>query len=138
MPGSQVTFTVLTEKDQPAKEITATLGERPRQPNQAARFWAEDLGFAVRDMVFEDSYDRKLPPDTKGVVVAIVKPSSAAQSARLQNNDLITRLNQGAVSDVGQFKKQYEDFRKASPRESIVLEVLRGVNTQVIRIEPPQ
>ena len=37
-----------------------------------------------------------------------------------------------------QFKQLYQDFRKTNKKEAVVLEVLRGVNTEVIRIEPPQ
>jgi serine protease Do len=138
--GSTVSFTVL-KPDQPGaatQEVTMTLGERPKQSNEAKRFFASDLGFAAREMVFEDRYDRRLPNDFKGVIIAMVKPSSSAQSAHLQINDVVTQINRTPVTDVDQFKKLYQDFRKASPHEAVVLEARRGVNTEVIRIEPPQ
>src|SRR4051794_39433030 len=65
-PGTKVNFTVLTEKDQPTKEYTVTLGERPKDNTQAKRYWAEDLGFGVRELVWEDTYERKQPQDMKG------------------------------------------------------------------------
>jgi len=61
-----------------------------------------------------------------------------AESGKLQVQDMITKLNQTPVENVDQFKSQYEAFRKDHAREAVVLEVLRGVNTQVVRIEPPQ
>lgn len=137
-PGDTVTFSVLSAKGQPLKDVVVTLEERPVQANRAKRFWAEDLGFSSRDIVFEDTYARRLPNDTKGVVVALIKPQSAAQQGSLQTSDLISRLNQTPVQNVDQFKSLYEAFRKDHPREAVVLEVLRGVNTQVVRIEPPQ
>jgi S1-C subfamily serine protease len=72
------------------------------------------------------------------VIIAMVKPGSSAQNAHLQLNDVVTQINRTPVTDIEQFKKLYQDFRKASPHEAVVLETLRGVNTEVIRIEPPQ
>ena len=51
---------------------------------------------------------------------------------------LVTRLNQTPVTDVEQFKKEYQAFRKAKPREAVVLEAIRQGNDEIIRIEPPQ
>jgi S1-C subfamily serine protease len=136
--GNDVTFTLLSSKDQPARDVKVTLGERPKPSSRAKRFYAEDLGFTVRDLVFEDTYERKLAQDAPGVMIAFVKRGSSAQSARLANGDLVNQLNGQPVKDVSDFKSQYEVFRKDKPHEALVLEVLRGVNTQVIRIEPPQ
>jgi serine protease Do len=138
--GETVTFTVLRGgRDAPLKDITVTLQERPKPVSKAKRFWAEDLGFSTRELVFDDTYSRRLPADTKGVVVALVKPGSAAQAQdRLRGGDLILQLNQTPVESLDQFKEQYQQFRKTNPSDAVVLEVLRGVNTQVVRIEPPQ
>lgn len=136
--GETVTFSVLVDRGQPLKDVKVTLEERPRPRNKAKRFFAEDLGFTAREMVFEDTYERKLQPDAPGVVVAYIKPQSAAASARLANDDLITQVNATPVKTLEQFKTDYEAFRKDRPREAVVLEVLRNGNTQVIRIEPPQ
>lgn len=135
--GSTVTLSVLRGKDQPLQDITVTLDERPKPSSRAARFFAEDLGFGTRELVFEDTYQRRLPADTKGVIVALVKPGSSSHE-KLRGGDLIQRINQTPVESLDQFKQQYQDYRKTNPREAVVLEVLRGVNTQVIRIEPPQ
>ena len=138
--GETVTFTVLRgSKDAPLKDITVTLQERPKPVSKAKRFWAEDLGFSTREIVFDDTYGRRLPADTKGVIVALVKPGSAAQAQdRLRGGDLIQQINQTPVEGLDQFKEQYQQFRKTNPSDAVVLEVLRGVNTQVVRIEPPQ
>jgi serine protease Do len=137
--GDQVTFSVLRGgKDTPLIDIPVTLEQRPAQENKAKRFYAEDLGFSVREMVFDDTYRRRLSADTKGVVVALIKPNGLAQSAKLQTGDLVKKINQTPVEGLEQFKSQYEAFRKDHARDAVVLEVLRGVNTQIIRIEPPQ
>jgi serine protease Do len=135
--GDTVKLTVLTAKDQ-TKDIDVKLTERPKGANLAERWYADDLGFGVRELVFMDSYVRKLPQDTKGVVVSIVKPQGAASAAKLQSNDLISELNGEAITSLEDFKKQFQTIRKDKPKEAIVLVVLRDANTQTIRIEPPQ
>ncbi|HYO08956.1 MAG TPA: PDZ domain-containing protein [Tepidisphaeraceae bacterium] len=136
--GDTVTLSILTSKDQPPKDVEVKLTERPRGANLAERWYVEDLGFGVREMVFMDSYVRKLPQDTKGAVVSIVKPQSAANAAKLQTNDLISELNGQPISNLADLKTKLQAIRKERPKEPIVLVVLREANTQTIRIEPPQ
>jgi serine protease Do len=136
--GTAVTLSVITEANKPAKEVKVTLAERPKQENQAKRFYAEDLGFTAREIVFDDTYRRKLAADQKGVVIALVKPAGAAQTGKLERGDLVTKLNQTPVTDVEQFKTEYQAFRKAKPKEAVVLEVIRQGNDEIIRLEPPQ
>lgn len=136
--GDQLTFAVISESGKPPTDIQLTLAPRPMQENQARRYYAEDLGFTARQIVFDDTYQRKLPADQKGVVVALVKPAGAAQTGKLQRGDLITKLNQTPITDVEQFKTAYQEARKNKPREAVVLEAIRGGNDEIIRIEPPQ
>jgi len=136
--GDNVTFSIATGKGQPTKDVVVTLEERPKMINRAQRYWAEDLGLGVREIVFVDTYARKLAPDARGVIVSQIKPQSSAFSAKIQREDMITELNGEPVENIEQFQKNYEAFRKEKPREAVVLVVLREGNTQVIRIEPPQ
>jgi serine protease Do len=136
--GDEVTLTVIRKKGAEPEPIKLTLQERPAPANTAARFYAEDLGYTVRDLVFQDRYSRRLDDNFPGVTATFVKPQGNAQAGGLQRGDVVTKLNQIDVTNVEQFKKAYEEFRKASPKEAVVLEVLRGVDTQIIRIQPPQ
>jgi serine protease Do len=136
--GEEITFSVIKELNKPAEDVKIKLAERPKPENQATRFYAEDLGFTAREVVFDDTYLRKLPADQKGVVIALVKPAGAAQSAKLSRGDLVTKINQSDVTDIEQFKKEYEQFRKEKPREAVVLSVIRQGQDEIIRIEPPQ
>jgi serine protease Do len=136
--GETIKLGVLRARGEPLQEIAVTTEEMPKRPNTAKRWYAEDLGFSAREVVFTDTYVRRLKPDAKGVVVAMIRPQSAAESARLQMNDMITELNREPVTDVDAFRKKYEAFRKSKPKEAVVMVVLREGNTQTIRIEPPQ
>lgn len=136
--GDTITFTVLKKRGDAPAPIKLTLTERPPQPNTAKRFFAEDLGYTVRETVFIDLYRKKLAPDTKGVVVDFIKPNSQAATARLARADLVTQMNSQPVTDLASFKTAYETFRRDRPKDAIVLQVVREGGTQVLRIEPPQ
>jgi S1-C subfamily serine protease len=137
-PGDKIVLSVMREKDKPSTDITVTLEEQPRQANLARRFYAEDLGMSVREVVFADTYAKRVAADTKGVVVAYVRQASSAASASLRMGDLVTEINKTAVADLEGFKKTYKDFRAKSPKEQVVLVVIREQKTEVIKIEPPQ
>ncbi|MFN4242910.1 MAG: PDZ domain-containing protein [Tepidisphaerales bacterium] len=136
--GETVRFSVIRKRGDSPVEVPVTLAERPPQPNTAKRFFAEDLGYTVRDAVFIDLYRQRLPQTTRGVVVDFIKPNSQAATARLERGDLVTQMNGNPVASVDDFRSQYETFRRDRPRDAIVLQVQRPAGTQIIRIEPPQ
>ncbi|HEY1921715.1 MAG TPA: PDZ domain-containing protein, partial [Tepidisphaeraceae bacterium] len=137
--GDKLTFSVIRAKGDTPKKIVITLEARPKQPHQAKRFYAKDLGFVVRDVTFVDTYRRKLGTNTGGVVVALLRPQAAAQAARLGANDLVLQMNGKPVTDLDEFKKDYLDFRKNQPNDPLVLEVMQVDGKQrTINIEPPQ
>lgn len=136
--GDPLKLTVIAKRGETAKDVTIDLQERPAPSSTAARFYAEDLGFTVRDMVFQDRYARRLEESAGGVVVTFIRPQGSAQAGGLQRNDVITKINQTDVTTIKPFREVYDAFRKESGKESVVLEVLRGTDTQIVRIQPPQ
>ncbi len=138
-PGDVVTFTVISGKDQPAHDIKVTLEPQPKLENVAQRYWSEDIGFGVREMVLLDRYGLKLKKtDPDGVLVTVLKDGGSALSAGLHPYDMVTQVNGQPVTDLATFKSAYEDFRKDHEHEAIVLVVHRGGADETIRIEPPQ
>jgi serine protease Do len=137
-PGTEVTLGLFTARDEPLQEITVRLGEQPKRAHQAERFFASDLGFTAREIVFHDTYVRRLPSDQPGVIVALTLPQGAAQNAGLETNDLVVELNAQPVAGVEEFREMYETLRRDRPREAVVMVVIREGSTQVIRIESPQ
>jgi S1-C subfamily serine protease len=139
-PGDVVTFTVVDAKDKPSHDVKVTMAAEPRRANQAGRYWNDEIGFGVREMVLFDRYGLKLKPDMKdGVLVTELKQGGSAGNAGLRPNDMIIKVNDEPVTSLEQFKSVYEDFRKAHEHEAIVLAVYRfGGKNETIRIEPPQ
>lgn len=137
--GSEITLTVLAARDEPPRDVTVTLEPRPRRQNELRRYWAEDLGFSTRDLVFEDTYVRKQADDFKGVIVALVKREGAAAAATLETGDIITSLNGQPVANLEGFEAAYRALRKEKPTEPIVLVVLKpDSTTKTVKIEPPR
>jgi S1-C subfamily serine protease len=137
--GDTVTFSVIHDKGDAPHDVMITLEPRPKQPEEAKRFYAEDLGFGVREVVFADTYTRKIPPETTGVVVALIRPQASAQAAHLTGNEMITQMNGKPVTDLDEFKKDYQEFRKSHPHDPVVLQVSQANGKdETINIEPPQ
>lgn len=137
--GEKVTFTVLPDKGQPTKDLTVTLEQRPREPNRAERFYVQDLGFVAREAVFIDTYTHKFTSDTGGVVVDLVRRSGAAATAKLAPEDWVMQVNGQHVSDLADFKQDYQAFRRDHPHDALVLVVHRRAGEEeTINIEPPQ
>jgi S1-C subfamily serine protease len=138
--GSQVKLTVQPPgKGQATHDITITLGAEPREANQAKRFYAKDLGFVAREAVFLDAYAHKMPPDTHGVVIDLVRRDGAAATAKLGPLDWVLELNGQSISDLDDFHNEYDAFRKDHPHDPVVLVVhRRGGREETINIEPPQ
>lgn len=137
--GDKVTFTVIHDKGDKPRELTLTLEARPREPQEVGRFYARDLGFVAREVTFFDTYRRHAAASTTGVVIALLRPQAAAQAARLEMNDLVTQMNGKPIDDLEEFKKDYQEARKARPNDPLVLEVTRlDGKQQTINIQPPQ
>jgi S1-C subfamily serine protease len=138
-PGDVVTFTITTGKDKPLRDVKVTLQPEPKRMNTAQRYWSDDIGFGVREMVLLDRYNLKLKKSDKdGVLVTILKEGGSAASAGLHPNDMVIQVNGQPVTDLDSFKSTYDEFRKNQPHEAIVMLVHRGSGDETIRIEPPQ
>ena len=59
-------------------------------------------------------------------------------NARIRTTTVVTRLNQTPITDIDQFKQEYQELRKKSPKEAVVLEATRQGQDEIIRIEPPR
>jgi len=136
--GQKIRLTVLRAKGDPPVELTVTLGEQPRRANVAKRFYAEDLGLCLREIVFADTFANKLPADTKALVAAYIRPESSAATAGLRSGDVVKQMNGVAIESLDGWRRQYQEFRKSHPKQVVVLVAVRQGSTQVIRIEPPQ
>ena len=60
-----VTFSVIDKKGDAPRDVKVTLEPEPKRANIAARYWNDEIGFGVREMVTLDRYILKLKKSDK-------------------------------------------------------------------------
>lgn len=135
-PGDRVTLGIL--RDGQKQDIAVTLGTSPRISSELPHVLSPRTGLVTRDLVFADAYSRRLPQDTKGVMVALVKNGSPAAlgSTPLQPGHLITKVNDQPVENQAQFLEVLKT-EEARPdlKELVFVVIQRSGETQVCRID---
>lgn len=139
--NSEITLTVRHARQKEDAQVKVRLEAIPTQPQEAPRYVSESMGFIVRDLVMLDQYNEGTPAaknNAKGVLVIYVPQQGPAYTGGLENNDLVTAVNDQKVDSVADFKKAVEDVVKASPDKEVKLVIRRGSNaeTQSINIKP--
>jgi len=120
------------------KEITVKVLAAPKIGADMAHIFNAKIGIVTRDLVFGDTYSRKLPADQKGVMVALVKQGDPASlgNTPLRGNYLITKVNGQAVDTQKQFDGAVTTaVENADNREVVFLVILPDGKTQVCRID---
>ncbi len=135
-PNTKVSMKVM--RDGKAMDFTVTLGEFPSNEEHAAVSGrpSENLdsaleGVSVESLTPEIAQQLKISPQTKGVVVDKVNPSSNAAEAGLQQGDVIQEVNHQPVTSAQEFRRAMSSVQKDSP---VLLLVNRGGNTAYVAI----
>ncbi|MCL2645739.1 MAG: PDZ domain-containing protein [Phycisphaerales bacterium] len=135
-PGDTVTFGIL--RDDKKQTIKATLGAAPKIGAEMPHVFSPKVGIVTRDLVFADAYARRLPQDTKGVMVALVKTGAPANlgSTPLRTHYLITKVNDQPVENQKQFlelMKKLED--NADAKEAVFQVIQPNGQSEVCRVD---
>lgn len=140
--GSEVELSILRNGEQ--KNVMMTVGERPtdemlaRGRGLAPPATTDKLdnvlaGLDVAPLTDERRKQLNVPEDVAGVVVNEVKPGSAAESAGLQQGDIIQEVNREAV-------KSMDDYQRVAPmikkEELAVLFLSRRGNNLFVAVNP--
>ena len=140
--GSEVELTVLRNGEQ--KKLTMTVGERPTDemlasgrglapPGATEKLDNVLAGLDVAPLTDERRKQLNVPEDVAGVVVNEVKPGSAAESAGLQQGDIIQEVNREVV-------KSLDDYQRVAPmikkEELVVLFLSRRGNNLFVAVNP--
>jgi serine protease Do len=112
-PGTEVELEVLRNGQE--KTVDAKLGTFPDEgvAQASAEEGQRKLGMALRTLTPEVAQGLDIPADTHGVVVVEVEPGSKADSAGLQQRDVIVSVDGRAVADVGAFRSAIDEARPA-------------------------
>jgi serine protease Do len=116
-PGSTVTLSVLRAGT--PHDVTVKMGEFPSKEERAsvdkAGTGSTLEGVSVENLTPETAQEMKLAPETKGVVVAEVDPSSHAADAGLRAGDVIQQVNRQPVKSVQDFDHAMASAKKDDP-----------------------
>lgn len=127
--GDEVKLSVWRDKAE--REMTVKLAEAPLSETKADREFTPSLGMAVREIVFRDRFDRRLDKEVKGVVVAHLVQSGPAETAELEEGDIIERIDETPVPDLATYRKVVAKRESGNPND-LVFSVLRGSSQQLV------
>ncbi len=132
-PGSTVTLSVL--RDGTARDVMVKMGEFPTTEERASldgKGTGSALeGVSVENLTPESAREMKLSPETKGVVVADIDPSSHAADAGLRTGDVIQQVNRQSVKNVQDFDHAMASSKKDA---TTLLLVNREGNTLYVAV----
>ena len=132
-PGSTANLNVL--RDGKPQQVAVKLGDFPSKEDRASlNSNASDSslqGVSVENLTPETAREMKLAPETKGVVVAELDPSSRAADAGLHTGDVIQQVNHQPVKNVQDFDHAMASAKKDSPT---LLLVNREGNTLFVAV----
>jgi serine protease Do len=128
-------------RDGNKKQITVTLGERPKDltasSGESDEGGSEEeqsnqkLGLSVQTLTSDLARQLKYEGD-HGVLISSVTPGSAAEEAGLRRGDLVKEVNRKGISSVQEFKAAVKSIGKG---DTAALLVRRGANTFYVALQ---
>ena len=138
--GAKSMLTVLRGKEE--KNIELTMGEKPKEENEAMRFEDKDLGLLMREMVYYDALARDLPADFAGLFVHYVKPGSWPELGGMRAGDILVKVDDVELKGndakaMEQFKGIIADYKKQKKKNFVffVSRGKKGQNSAIIKLE---
>lgn len=135
-PGDKITLGIL--RDGKKMDIPVTLGTSPKLASEQTFTYSAKVGVETRDLVYSDAYTRRLPQDTKGVMIALVKNGAPASlgSTPLHIGDLVTKVNEETIENQEQFLAAMKKIEAAPDQKEAVFVVIQSDgNTQVCHVD---
>ena len=140
--GSEVEITVLRNGER--KTLTMKVGERPTDemlasgkgfapPATMEKLDNVLAGLDVGPLTDERRKQLNLPQEVAGVVVNEVKPGSAAESAGLQQGDIIQEVNREVVKSLADYERIAPTIEK---EQLVVLFLSRRGNNLFVAVNP--
>ncbi len=117
------------------QNLDVTIGELADGEVAASEGPTQELGLTVQKLTPEIAESLGMDPDTTGVVVAGVEPSSPADEARLQRGDVILEVSRKPIENETEFATA---IRKVGKKKTILMLVRRGDNTIFVALKKPK
>ena len=98
--------------------------------DSAKRFRDRKIGLTVRDFTYEVRQALKMSKDSPGVVVSKIEEGTPAAVAKIDEGELITRINSAEVGSVDDFENKINSARQ-SKADTVKVEIMRLGKTRV-------
>ena len=131
--GTEAEFGIQREGD-PLK-ISVELIKTPKAKREMPKFRDNYFEFTARDITFFDDAEERWGGEQTGVRIAEVKQGGWAALGMLQVGDLLQYIDGEVVQDVGTLESKMDVLSNEKP-QSVVFQVLRGIYTVFIELEP--
>jgi S1-C subfamily serine protease len=115
--------------------IEAVLEQSPISQKDMKRYTDKNFEFGVRDVSFLDDVREGGAKEGDGVLVESVSEGGWASLARLSIGDLILSVDGRPVADAASFETEMKRAKAGKPK-SVMFEILRGIHTMFIEVEP--
>ncbi|MCZ6698727.1 MAG: PDZ domain-containing protein [Planctomycetota bacterium] len=92
-------------RDDKRAYIDHVITESPPHFESAPRYKSEALGLTVRDLTYEVRRHFQAGPDDPGVIVSKIEPGSKAAVASIEEQEIISHVNNVPIENVGEFEK---------------------------------
>jgi len=133
-PGDVMGLTVL--RGSARLELKATLGDEPKLVREAGRKYFDRLGFTVREFVYGDAVERRVPSANQtGVVVHYLKPNGPVSLAGLELDDWIQEIDGMPVKTFADATAALAAIEADPARREFILLVSRGGDTAILRVK---
>jgi serine protease Do len=116
-------------------KVSVELIKTPKANREMPKFRDDYFEFTARDITFFDDSEERWGGEQTGVRITEVKPGGWAALGLLKVGDLVQFVDGESVQDVATLEQFMEELSKQKP-ESVVFQVLRGIYTVFIELEP--
>lgn len=129
-PGTEVKIVIIRDKKE--KTLTVKLGEAPNGLEEETGGEVGDkIGLSVQPLTPEVAKSIGVDEDTKGVVVRKVEPGRAAERAGIRPNDVITEIDDNAITSVASFSKAIKQIKSG---ETAIVVIQRGERSVIVEM----
>ena len=131
--GSEAVFDAV--RDGQAIQLKVTLEAPPSRSNELKHYEDENFEFSVRELSFEERFDRETPESEGGVLIDMVQRAGWAYLANVQNGDILLSIDGKPVSTADGVKEMLKEIKTRMPKQ-VVFFIKRDRQTAYLELEP--
>ncbi|AFI04014.1 Do family serine endopeptidase [Helicobacter cetorum] len=135
LPNQKVTLKVIRDKKE--RFFTLILAER-KNPNKKETTSTQGStqgqvsGLKIEDLTPKTRKSMRLPDEIQGVIISQVQENSPAEQAGFRQGNIITRIEDVEIKNVGNFNHALDKY-KGKPKRFLIFDLNQGYRTIVVK-----